>query len=201
MVNIDDGSIAQRIDYDTWGNIVNDTNPGFQPFGFAGGIYDQHTNLIRFGARDYDAETGRWVAKDPIRFAGGDTNLYGYVINDPVNFIDPFGLLTFTFQGTARLPAFVSKIAQKLGLLNVPITGFSIGLAESFPFFDGAERDSGIFLTAKIADRDFGLGKISTSVGIFKGSVCDLAGSDTLSGSLTIPGFNFSASKNDSGFT
>jgi len=67
-------------------------NPGFQPFGFAGGIYDLETKLTRFGARDYDAEIGRWTAKDPIGFAGGDTNLFGYVLGDPVNWVDPFGL-------------------------------------------------------------------------------------------------------------
>jgi len=94
VVNTADGNIVQRIDYDTWGNITADTNLGFQPFGFAGGIYDQHTQLTRFGARDYDAWTGRWAAKDPIQFNGGDTNLYGYVVNNPVNFIDPSGLLT-----------------------------------------------------------------------------------------------------------
>ena len=87
------GDIIQRMDYDTWGNIVSDTNPGFQPFGFAGGVYDQHTQLTRFGARDYDAWTGKWTIKDPIRFYGGDTNLFGYVLNDPVNFTDPSGLL------------------------------------------------------------------------------------------------------------
>ena len=43
------------------------------------------------GARDYNAATGRWTAKDPIGFAGGDPNLYRYVGNDPVNFIDPNG--------------------------------------------------------------------------------------------------------------
>jgi RHS repeat-associated protein len=47
--------------------------------------------LVRFGARDYDPVTGRWTAKDPILFGGGDTNLYGYVVNDPVNFVDPLG--------------------------------------------------------------------------------------------------------------
>jgi RHS repeat-associated protein len=86
------GAIAQQMDYDEFGNVIQDTNPGFQPFGFAGGLYDQHTKLTRFGARDYDAETGRWTAKDPIRFKGGDVNLYGYVLNDPVNFIDSWGL-------------------------------------------------------------------------------------------------------------
>ncbi len=74
------------MDYDEFGKVVSDTNPGFQPFGFAGGIYDTQTKLVRFGARDYDAETARWLARDPILFAGGDTNLYGYVLNDPVNF-------------------------------------------------------------------------------------------------------------------
>ncbi len=48
---------------------------------------------MRFGARDYDAEVGRWTAVDPILFAGGDTNLYGYVLNDPVNWSDPTGEL------------------------------------------------------------------------------------------------------------
>ncbi|MCC5859762.1 MAG: hypothetical protein JJT90_16505 [Ectothiorhodospiraceae bacterium] len=38
---------------------------------------------MRFGYRDYDPETGRWTARDPIGFAGGDTNLYGYVLNTP----------------------------------------------------------------------------------------------------------------------
>jgi RHS repeat-associated protein len=71
--------------------VLHDTNPGFQPFGFAGGLYEPATQLVRFGARDYDAETGRWTSKDPIGFGGGDTNLYGYVLQDPVNFIDPDG--------------------------------------------------------------------------------------------------------------
>jgi hypothetical protein len=47
--------------------------------------------LVRFGARDYDPAIGRWTARDPIDFAGGDTNLYGYVGNDPVNQVDPLG--------------------------------------------------------------------------------------------------------------
>jgi len=80
------------MDYDEFGNVLLDTNPGFQPFGFAGGLYDQHTGLTRFGARDYDAQSGRWTAKDPIQFAGGAANLYGYV-PDPVNLVDPTGRL------------------------------------------------------------------------------------------------------------
>ena len=91
VVNAASGAIAQRIDYDEFGRVLTDTNPGFQPFGFAGGLYEPATGLVRFGARDYDAETGRWTAKDPIRFAGGDANLYAYVAGDPVNRVDPTG--------------------------------------------------------------------------------------------------------------
>lgn len=92
VVNTSTGAVAEEIDYDEFGNVINDTNPGFQPFGFAGGLYDQDTKLVRFGARDYNPVVGRWTAKDPILFNGGDSNLYGYVLNDPLNGIDPRGL-------------------------------------------------------------------------------------------------------------
>ncbi len=86
------GNVVKRIDYDTFGNIVSDSNAAFKvPFGFAGGLYDENTGLVRFGFRDYDPDTGRWTAKDPIRFAGGDTDLYGYCLNDPVNLVDENG--------------------------------------------------------------------------------------------------------------
>jgi RHS repeat-associated protein len=92
VVDTATGTIAQRIDFDEFGQVTQDTNPGFQPFGFAGGLYDPDTKLVRFGFRDYDAFTGRWTTKDLIRFGGGDTNLFGYSFNDPVNWLDPFGL-------------------------------------------------------------------------------------------------------------
>lgn len=92
VVNTSTGSIVQQLNYDEWGRIVSDTNPGFQPFAFAGGLYDHRTGLVQFGARHYDGRTGRWLSKDPILFDGGDTNLYGYVFNDPINFIDMNGM-------------------------------------------------------------------------------------------------------------
>jgi RHS repeat-associated protein len=96
------GSVIKRIDYDTFGNIVGDTNSSLTvPFGFSGGLHDRDVGLVRFGYRDYDPNTGRWTAKDPIGFAGGDTDLYGYVQNNPVNFIDPTG--EFLISGTAAV--------------------------------------------------------------------------------------------------
>ena len=94
----------KEVTYDTFGNILNDTNQNFKiPFGFAGGLYDTDTKLTRFGYRDYDTYTGKWTAKDPIDFSGGDTNLYGYVLGDPVNFIDPEGLRTPQTMATATV--------------------------------------------------------------------------------------------------
>jgi len=92
VVDVGTGNVAQRMDYDEFGNVVTNTNPGFQPFGFAGGLHDEQTGLVRFGARDYDPATGRWTTKDPILFRGRDTNLYAYVFADPVNVVDRNGL-------------------------------------------------------------------------------------------------------------
>jgi len=65
VVDASTGAVAQRIDYDAFGVVTLDTYPGFQPFGFAGGIYD--------------AEVGRWTAKDPIRSTGQVALLYELV--------------------------------------------------------------------------------------------------------------------------
>lgn len=93
VVNSLTGAIKSMMEYDEFGQLEPDPIAvSFQPFGFAGGIYDQATRLVRFGARDYDPLTGRWLSKDPILFEGGDTNLYGYVLQDPINKIDPTGL-------------------------------------------------------------------------------------------------------------
>jgi hypothetical protein len=56
-------AVVPQIDYDEWGNVTNLVDPActvggtelcFQPFGFAGGIWEPATGLVRFGARDYD---------------------------------------------------------------------------------------------------------------------------------------------------
>jgi RHS repeat-associated protein len=108
------GNVIKRIDYDSFGNIINDTNPSFNvSFGFAGGLHDRDTGLVRFGFRDYDPETGRWTAKDPIFFGGRDIDLYGYVENNPINFKDPSGLQ----GGIADLGMILNHLAELGGRL------------------------------------------------------------------------------------
>lgn len=76
VVDVNTGYVAQKLEYDEYGNVTQNTNPDFQPFVYAGGMYDTHTKLVRFGARDYDAQTGRWTLKDPILFEGESPNLF-----------------------------------------------------------------------------------------------------------------------------
>jgi RHS repeat-associated protein len=111
VVDATTGVVAQRLDYDEFGKVTLDTSPGLQPFGFAGGLYDADTELVRFGFRDYDPETGRWTAKDPILFAGGQANLYLYVGVDPVNNVDANGLVLPLAAGAAGLAAAVGAAA------------------------------------------------------------------------------------------
>jgi len=91
VVHATTGVVVQRLDVQPFGEIIQDSSPGWQPFGFAGGLYDPDTGLVRFGVRDYDQQVGRWIAKDPIDFAGLDTNLYSYALGDPVNRLDQDG--------------------------------------------------------------------------------------------------------------
>jgi RHS repeat-associated protein len=145
VVDTASGAIAQRIDYDTFGNVTADTNPGFQPFGFAGGLYDPQTGLVRFGARDYDAPTGRWTAKDPIGFGGGDENLYRYVQNDPLNRVDPTGLMdpetiAYLREAIANVEAKIATYRQQLaggGILDDAQYG---DLNQSRQFRDWAKK-------------------------------------------------------------
>jgi RHS repeat-associated protein len=126
VVDVATGAIAQRIDYDPWGVVTQDTSPGFQPFGYAGGLYDTDTGLVRFGARDYDPVAARWTTKDPIGFGGGVTNLYSYVAGDPINAIDPAGLIS-TLTGCAQQPLVCA--AAGLG------PGVALGVQRAAPVF------------------------------------------------------------------
>lgn len=102
---VTDGSSAlvKATEHDSFGNLIADSNPELSvPLGFAGGLSDPDTGLVHFGAREYDSATGRWISRDPIGLSGGDVNLYGYCLGDPVGLVDPAGLLP-NLRGTPSL--------------------------------------------------------------------------------------------------
>jgi len=126
LVAADSGAIALRREYDEFGVVVAESGAPVTSLGFGGGMYDPDTGLVQFGYRDYDPATGRWLQRDPIGFDGGDTNLYVYVANDPVNLIDPFGLDYILFDGT-RLTWVFEKNGKPTG-------------KRTFPAFSGAKQ-------------------------------------------------------------
>jgi RHS repeat-associated protein len=100
------GQSIKVLDYNSFGQLIADSRPVFDlPIRFAGGLLEADTELVRFGFRDYDSVAGKWTAKDPILFSSGDFNLYGYVVNAPINLTDPLGLnpvrLLFIIGGVA----------------------------------------------------------------------------------------------------
>ena len=87
------GAAVKRIDYDAYGDVISDSAPAFSlPVGFDGGLADPSSGLVLFGKRDYEPASGRWTARDPILFDGGQTNLYAFVGDDPTDVRDPDGL-------------------------------------------------------------------------------------------------------------
>ncbi|MCC6525695.1 MAG: RHS repeat-associated core domain-containing protein [Polyangiaceae bacterium] len=135
VVDASSGVVAQEITYDAWGNatVVSGPQDLVVPFGYAGGLYDRDTGLVRFGARDYDPAVGRWTARDPIGFSGGDVNLYGYVGGDPVNGVDPSGLYGEDGGGWERhaesvqqMPLAERAVLASLGL-GAAATGMALG--------------------------------------------------------------------------
>ena len=65
--------------------------------------------------REYSPSIGRWLSKDPLRFAAGQANLYGYVFNDPINLIDPTGKFTIQFGGSASASGIAGTIGAEYG--------------------------------------------------------------------------------------
>ncbi len=86
------GTLANTYTYDSFGNLTASTGSVTNPFQYTGRDYDPETGLRYYRARYYSPAFGRFVSEDPIGFDGGDSNLYRYVWNSPINFRDPFGM-------------------------------------------------------------------------------------------------------------
>ena len=84
------GSLTAQTGYDAFGNATNAAFP--TRYQFTGREFDSFTGLQFSRARFYDPRLGRFISEDPIGFAGGDINLYGYVRNRPLTFTDSLGL-------------------------------------------------------------------------------------------------------------
>ena len=84
------GATVESYSYDVFGN-PDSTSVLGNRFMFTGREYDTETGLYYYRARFYDPKIGRFLQRDPVGYSDS-TNLYQYCNNNPVNWIDPFGL-------------------------------------------------------------------------------------------------------------
>jgi RHS repeat-associated protein len=83
------GTLEERYEYDAFGQpYTGDLTQGMN-LGYTGKPYDATTGLYNYGYRDYKPEAARFTTIDPIR---DGNNWFAYVNNDPVNWVDPWGL-------------------------------------------------------------------------------------------------------------
>jgi RHS repeat-associated protein len=105
------GTVVNHIAYDTYGNVVAQTNPALSSrYLFTGRELDSETGLYYYRARYYNAALGRFLSEDPIGMESGDVNFYRYLANNPVDSTDPTGLQEAASEFGAQV---VKKVAPK----------------------------------------------------------------------------------------
>jgi len=131
------GTVVGAFAYSPDGAVLNETGSVSTPFTYVGayGVMSEGNDLYFMKNRYYDAATGRFIQRDPIGFAGGQTNLYAYVGNNPVESIDLEGtswlqsirdLLGIKTDTDKILAAKDAQLAQinKMGALRAAELGF-----------------------------------------------------------------------------
>ena len=117
------GEVVWSASYTAFGEAQIDIETVTNNLRFPGQYWDAETGLHYNWNRYYDPDTGRYPQADPIGFDGGDVNLYAYVWNNSVNWVDSNGLeiIPGAYQSEEDLQA----IQQALALIAqcAPIAG------------------------------------------------------------------------------
>ncbi len=91
MINSSTGDIVNSYNYSPFGKLINEVESVENPFKFSSEYADTETNLVYYNYRYYNPKLGRWTKRDPIAEYGG-VNIYGFVGNNSINYVDYFGL-------------------------------------------------------------------------------------------------------------
>ena len=86
-------TVVQSYVYSSFGKIESQLDPNFvQPYTFTAREFDPETGFYYYRARYYEPSIGSFITEDPLEFEAGP-NFYRYVLNNPINWVDPFGLI------------------------------------------------------------------------------------------------------------
>ncbi len=118
LVKASDGTVSAQYEYGPFGEVIRATGPmaKVNPCRFSTKYLDDETDLLYYGLRYYNPGAGRWLSRDAIE-EEGSVNLYGFVLNAPLNFVDDNGLIEIQ--------------ASVLGFnysYDGPDTGYTLGL-------------------------------------------------------------------------
>lgn len=94
LVSSSTGSVLERISYDSYGAIVEDSAPGISNYKYTGQEFDSGAQLHNYGARLYDPQIARFISADSMIANPGDPrslNPYTYALNNPLRYTDPTG--------------------------------------------------------------------------------------------------------------
>ena len=96
----DGGTILDHIEYGAFGSVTSQTSvANGSNFGYTCLWYDATAGIVDAEARAYSVSTHQWMQEDPIAFGAGDASVRRYVSNNPINAIDPTGLIEFQGDG------------------------------------------------------------------------------------------------------
>jgi len=117
------GKTTGETEYDSNGDLLGGTGNIKHLLGFTGRPFDVDSFLNWHLNRWYDTFVAKWASEDPIGFVAGDLNLYRYVGNSPIGFVDPLGLWK-TYRGYDESKAIAvaeegdtaQTLAKKIGL-------------------------------------------------------------------------------------
>jgi RHS repeat-associated protein len=120
------GTLEARYEYDAFGTPYEGTFEEGMTLGYTGKPYDPVTGLYNYGYRDYQPVTARFTTVDPVR---DGANWFAYVNNDPVNWVDLWGLACEKSSDKEAKPTIILNQQEKQNLAaGIPITPIQEGI-------------------------------------------------------------------------
>ena len=131
-------TVTKSYAYAAYGQMTGESGLMSQPFTYVGeyGVMAELGGLYYMRARYYDPEVGRFISEDPIEFEGGQTNLYAYVGGNPINRMDPSGLVEWVNLGFG-LVDFGLSAGEAVAGLGIMISSTATGPAAPAVFVGG----------------------------------------------------------------